>query len=173
MSLTAAIKEAYASCPPDVAILDTIDIWHPTWTDPIRLVRDRVALVATLESTSDLNPSTAVTFSPFPFSLTLPRTGEGPQGLTLTIDNATNLLMPILEAQDFSDGIPVRVIYRPYLSSDLSGPHWNPPLRLNVTGISATATQISVECGYLEFANRRFPRYRYTTDRFPGIAPRV
>lgn len=173
MSLSAAIKEAYAVAPPNVAILETLEIYHPTWGSSVRLVRDRVALTATLESTAPLNPSTAVTFSPFPFSVTLPRVGEGPQGLTITVDNATNLLMPYLENMDFSDGVPAYVIYRPYLSTDLSGPHSNPPLRLNIINISGNVKQISLECGYMDFANRRFPRYRYTVDRFPGIATRV
>jgi hypothetical protein len=173
MTISAALKEAYASCPSTVAELSTIEIYHPTWASPVRLVRDRVDLTATLESSAPNDPSTAVLFTAFPFEFTLPRRGEGRQELQLTVENASRLLMDLLESLDLSVDQPVRVIYRPYLSTDLSAPHLNPPLKLVVRSITADVAKVTLACGYADFANRRFPRRIYRVEEFPGLESRV
>jgi hypothetical protein len=173
MSYSAAIKEAYASCPAHLVELSTVEIYHPSWSDPVRLVRDRANLVATLEATAPNNPSQSVTFTAFPFDFQLPAKGEGRQELRLRVSNASRLLMPALEEMDLSDADPVRVIYRPYLSNDLSEPAINPPLSLVVRGITADVQAVTVSCGYADFANRRFPRTLYRIEDFPGLASRV
>jgi hypothetical protein len=173
MTLTDAIKEAYASCPADVAVLETIEVNHVGWANPIRLVRDKSDLVATLESTAPYNPSAAVTFTALDFSIDHPRVGEGRQELTVSFDNVTAALMPIIQGHDLTSANEVKIIYRPYLSSDLSGPHMNPPLTLVVKSIAVSMYRVSLACGYADFANYRFPRKVYTSDEFPGIAPRV
>lgn len=173
MTLTDAIKEAYASCPADVAVIETIEVNHIAWANPIRLVRDKVNLVATLESTAPYNPSAAVTFTALDFTIDHPRIGEGRQELTVSFDNVTAALMPIINGHDLTSQYEVHLIYRPYLSSDLSGPHMNPPLTLVVKSISVSMDRIFLTCGYADFANYRFPRKVYNADEFPGIAPRV
>ena len=173
MTYTDAIKEAYASCPSDVAVIDTIEIYHPDWASVIRLVRDKSDLTATLESSAPNNPSASVVFTALEFKIAHPRIGEGRQELTLTIDNASRTLIPLLEAHDLASLDEARVIYRPYLSTDLTGPHMNPPLELTIVGATATMQSVSLTCGYADFAGLRFPRKVYTADEFPGIAPRV
>lgn len=173
MTWSAAIAEAYASCPPSVVELPTIEVYHSTWAAPIRLVRNRSDIVATLESDAPNNPGASVTFRAFPFQFQLPQQGEGRQELRLTIDNVSRLFMASIEGMDLSVDDPVRVIYRPYLSNDLTAPHLNPPLRLTVRGMSATLDSISLACGYADFANRRFPRLVYDRTRFPGLASRA
>jgi hypothetical protein len=39
-ALSQALKEAFASAPAGTVILDTLEIWHPTFNEPIRVVRD-------------------------------------------------------------------------------------------------------------------------------------
>jgi len=173
MALTDAIKEAYASCPSDVAVIETVEIYHPDWASVIRLVRDKDNLTATLEASAPNDPGALVTFYAYEFSINQPRVGEGRQELTLTVNNISLAMMQLIEAHDLASLDEAKIIYRPYLSSDLSGPHMNPPLELTVKSISATMQSLMVTCGYADFANRRFPRYLYTVDRFPGIAPRV
>lgn len=173
MTLTSAIKEAYASCPSDVAVIETVEIYHPDWASVIRLVRDKNNLTATLESTAPNNPSESVTFQAMDFSIAQPRIGEGRQELELTVENASLVIIPLLESHDLSSLDEAHVIYRPYLSNDLTGPHMNPPLSLSVTGASATMQAVTIRCGYAEFANIRFPRSVYTVERFPGLASRV
>lgn len=173
MSLSAAIQEAYASAPPAVAELSTVELYHPTWGSPVRLVRDRMALTATLELTAPNNPGATVAFQPFPFDFTLPKKGEGRQELTLKIDNASRLLMDLLEQMDITTQVPIRVIYRPYASTDLTAPAMNPPLKLTLRNITVDPQTFTASCGYADFANRRFPRKLYRVSDFPGLESRV
>jgi hypothetical protein len=173
MTYTDAIKEAYASCPSSVAVIETVEIYHPDWAEVIRLVRDKDNLTATLESSAPNNPSASVVFTALDFQISQPRIGEGRQELTLTIENASRALIPMLETHDLASLDEARVIYRPYLSTDLTGPHMNPPLTLTVMSVTATMQQVSMTCGYADFANLRFPRKVYTVAEFPGLAPRV
>ena len=173
MTFSAAIAEAYASCPAQVVELTTVELYHPTWGAPVRLVRDQVDLVAKLEASAPNNPSTYVTFTAFPFNFTPPKKGEGRQELRLIIDNASRLLMDLIESMDLSTAVPVRIIYRPYLSTDLTGPHMNPPLNLSCKAITVDPAQVTLTCGYADFANRKFPRMLYRVETFPGLASRV
>lgn len=173
MTYSDAIKEAYASCPSDVALIETVEIWHPDWASVLRFVRGKEALTATVESNAPNNPGQAVLFAAIDFSITQPRIGEGRQELTLEVDNAPLFLLPLVEMHDLASLDEAQVIYRPYLSSDLTGPHMNPPLTLSIVGITTNTQTISVTCAYADIANRRFPRKVYTVDQFPGIAPRV
>ena len=39
-TLSAALKEAYAIAPTDEVIYHTLELWHPAFSAPIRVVRD-------------------------------------------------------------------------------------------------------------------------------------
>ncbi len=173
MTLSAAIKEAYASCPSDVVELPTIEVYHPTWPTVIRLVRDRQNITATIEVGAPNNSGEDVVFTAFPFNFTLPKIGDGRQELRITVDGASRIMIDMIESMDLTDANPVRVIYRPYLSTDLSGPHMNPPLKLVCRSISINAKQVSLSCGYADFMNRKFPRKIYRIEEFPGLQSRV
>lgn len=173
MDLSPALAEAYASCPADVIELSTLEIYHPTWPAPLRLVRDRQDLTARLEASAPNDPGAEVLFQAFPFDFTLPKRGEGRQELRVTVDNATRLLMDLIEGMDLAYDQPVRVIYRPYLSTDLTAPHMNPPLRLAVRSIGVDQQRVALSCGYADFANRKFPRRVYRVEEFPGLESRV
>lgn len=173
VTMSDALKEAYSTAPPTVAELITIEIYHTSWASPLRFVRDRVGLTATLEDDAPNDPGDDVVFQPFNFDFQLPRRGDGRQSLSLTFDNSTRYLMDYLETLDLSTSSPARVIYRPYLSSDLTVPAMSPVLKLVVQAIQADNKKVVLTCGYADFANRKFPRVLYTVESFPGIAPRV
>lgn len=172
-TLTTALAEAYASAPPSVVVLHTMELWHPTWAAAIRLVADFVDLTATLEATAPVNPGAAVLFSACPFRFSLPQVGEGRQELSIQIDNVSQLLMPLLESADLTNDTPITCRYRPFLSTDTSAPQMNPVLSLDVIRISADVMQVTCSCAHADYLNRRFPRRLYTVEEFPGIAPRV
>ena len=176
MTLSTAYRAACASGDPSVVILDTVELYHPDWPSIIRLVADRTDLTATLEATAPNNPGASVLFTAFPMQVDMPRTGDGPQDGSVVISNATRLVMAILEAADLSDAVPIRVIWRPYVSTDLTGPGINPPLRMAVKSISADGGRVTFQCGPVEFANRRFPRPStgvYKTTMYPGLTERI
>jgi len=87
-TLSQALKEAYAAAPAGVVIYHTIELWHPQFSAPVRVVRDYVDLVATLESTAPRDASTAVTFVGFNFEFTKPEVSpNGVPQITPTKNN--------------------------------------------------------------------------------------
>ena len=98
-SLKDAIKEAYASAPSGEIILFTIEMNHPSFTQPLRVVRDNVKLEAYLEDSAPKNPGEKVTFLPYAFDLALPEMDEyGKPEITITIDNVGRDIMNYIEA---------------------------------------------------------------------------
>ena len=65
----------------------------------------------------------------------------------------------------------VQVIYREFLSSDLSAPQNNPPLRMTIMTVSATVFKVTATAGFPDLMNRRFPSLEYDAQTFPGLAP--
>lgn len=168
-TLSQAIKEAYASAPAGVVIYHTIELRHPAFTSPIRVVRDYVDLVATLEATAPANPSTAVTFVAFNFDFTKPEVSPNnvPQ-ITITIDNVDRSIVANIEAAMTTTDL-VQVTYREYISTDLSAPQNNPPLNMTIMTVSATVFQVTATAGFPDLMNRRFPTTEYDAEVFPGL----
>jgi len=165
--LSEAIKEAYASAPSDVIIHHTIELSHSAFGSPIRVVQDYVEFQATLESTAPYNANETVTFSPYGFELTLPDINSDPSpSMRLTIDNVNTIILSELDKAVVSTE-RIRIIYRPYLSTDTTSPHYDPPLSMFLYSVSADIHSITGEARFSNLANIRFPRQIYTGERFP------
>ena len=137
-TLTQALKEAYASAPANVIIYHTLEINHPAFSQPIRVVRDTVDLTATLEASAPHNPSTAVTFVGYPFDIVPPEVNaSGVPQCVIEIDNVSREILANVEAAMASTSL-ITCIYRQFISTDLSSPQNNPPLALTIFAISAT-----------------------------------
>lgn len=168
-TLQEAIKEAYASAPTDVVILETLEFRHANFSAPVRIVKDTQDWLLTLEPDAPANPGATVAFVSFAFSLEVPPVEDNamPQA-AITIDNVSGELLLEIEAA-IASSAPVLMTYRPYLSDDTSGPQMDPPLHLEVMSISATPRALTVRAGYGDYANRRFPSRDYTLTDFPGL----
>jgi hypothetical protein len=168
-TLSAAIKEAYATAPAGEVILHTLEFRHQNFTTPIRVVRDFNDLTATLESTAPLNPSAAVTFIAFNFEFQLPEVQHSavPE-IIISIDNVSPEIEQNL-AIAVASPYPIYVTYRPFLSTDLSAPQMNPPLTLTVTHIEATDFRVTARATFGDMSNRQFPNKDYTVAGFPGL----
>lgn len=157
-ALDQALREAYASAPADEIIYHTLEITHPDFTAPVRVVRGWDAITAGGSN-----------WIAVPFDLTLPEASEsGPPRLTITLDNVSRELMDGLDAASES-GEKIAVTYRAFLSSNLATPMNDPPLALTLTAISVRATQIAATATLADFANRKFPRQVYTDNDYPGL----
>lgn len=174
-TLSEALKEAYASAPDDT-IYHTLELRHPDFLDEsgdvvaIRVVRDFDSLSATLEADAPMNPGETVAFEPLMFDFALPNEVEGnaePE-ITITLDNATRLLMPYLDIA-VQSGSPVEVTYRPYLASDLTEPHMNPPLNLVFVSFEASVTTVTGRATFGDFANKSFPASLYDDSNWPSL----
>lgn len=170
-TLSEAIREAYASAPADEIIYHTLEIWHPAFTQPIYVVRDFTDLHATIEAGAARNAGTEVTFVAFAFDIAPPEVDAAgvPQGV-LEIDNVSREILANIEAALGSTS-PIIVIYRAYLSDDLTGPENDPPYELQIMSITADPFKVRATFGWPSLANVRFPRLDYDAETFPGLIP--
>lgn len=168
-TLSQALAEAYASAPADDVILHTLEFRHPSFTTPIRVVRDYADLTATLEAGAPLNAGQAVTFVAFAFDFRLPDVlSSGVPEIEITIDNVSRDIIGYLDQAAQSASL-IEVTYRPYLASDLTGPQMDPPLTLVVREATADVFRVVCKAGFGDLANRKFPSQLYTAERFPGL----
>ncbi len=170
-SLKAAIKEAYASAPSDLIIYHTLELRHPAFTAPIRVVRDYADLTATLEATAPANPGASVTFIAFNFDFTKPEIGTtGVPQINIEIDNVDRAIVANIEAALTTMDL-VQATYREYLSSDLAGPQNDPPIHMTILSITADVFRVKAVAGFPDLLNRRFPTLEYDSETFPGLLP--
>ncbi len=168
-TLSQAIKEAYASAPSNVVIYHTLELRHPAFTTPIRVVRDYEDLVATLEASAPVDPSTAVTFIRFAFDFTKPEvSASGVPQLTIEIDNVDRTIIANIEAAMTTSDM-VQATYREYLSSDLTSPQNDPPIHMTIMSISADVFKVKATAGFPDLMNRRFPTDEYSSEVYPGL----
>lgn len=168
-TLEEALMEAYATAPAGEVILHTLEFRHPSFTQPLRIVRDNNDLNATLEAGAPENGGEVVTFVKFAFDLELPdiTSGATPE-LLLSIDNVNRELLTYFDEAANSKDL-IEVTYRPYLATDTSAPQMNPPLNMTLKEVNADIFRVTARCGYGNFANRPFPNETYDLQRFSGL----
>lgn len=168
-TLSQALKEAYASAPANVVIYHTLELRHPAFTTPIRVVCDHADLVATLESGAPVNPGQQVTFVRFAFNFTKPEISpNGVPQLTIEIDNVDRSIVANIEAAMTTSDM-VQATYREYISTDLTAPQNDPPIHMTIMSISADVFKVSAVAGFPDLINRRFPTTEYDSETFPGL----
>lgn len=170
-----AIKEAFARVPPSVAILDTLEIIHPKIIDEagkqgsIRIVHNTEGINAALEPTAPLNPGQFVFWTACPFEVKLQDISEiSMPVLTIEIDNSQNILIPYFE-EAISDTSSVRIIYRPYLSTDFTKPQIKKPIQFMLKSIEISVASVQMVASYMDLVNKKFLKALYLPDRFPGL----
>jgi hypothetical protein len=172
-TISDALREAYASAPVRSVVYHTIELYHPAFSVPIRVVRDTVSIDAKLEATAPRNAGEVVTFTAFAFDLAKPElTATGTPQCTLTIDNVGREVADQLD-QAILAGAPITLIYREFLSDTLTvGPETNPPPVLTLTSVRVTTLRVTAQAGFPpDLVNRRFPRLDYSSEVFSGLLP--
>lgn len=160
--MTQALKEAYACCPTEVVVLDTLQIDHTSFEEPIRLVNDFADLTAKTEA------GETVTYIRFAFDYARAEVNaQGVPEFTVTVDNASAEIARQLDAiADGADPLPVTV--RTYRSDDL-----NAPAGRNLPGeiqhIQISDLRVTLRVAFGQIANKPFPSELFTPKRFPGL----
>jgi len=168
--LSQALREAYAAAPANVVIYHTLELRHPAFSSPIRVVRDYVDLTATLESNAPVDAGALVTFVRFVFDFTKPEVSSlGVPQITITMDNVDRAIVANIEAALITTDL-VQVTYREYLSTDLTQPQNNPPLNMTIMSVTADVFKVTAVAGFPDLMNRRFPSIGYSAEVFPGLA---
>lgn len=168
-SLSEAIKEAYASAPSSSVVMHTMELRHPSFLAPIRVVNDHANLTATLEAGAPLNGGEAVEFSRFAFRFMLPeQTTGGSAEIEIEIDNVDSTIIGYLDAAAQTDEL-IEITYRVFLSDDLSAPQNDPPLTFILHDVEASVFSVRGRASFGDFANFRFPTDLYDQERFTGL----
>lgn len=162
-TLTDAIKEAYALAPAGDAIINTLEIRQPTVQTTIFIAQSRREVIAQDED------GNSRTFEPVGFQLSLPPvTEEGFPNMTVAIDNIGRRVTDFVNTAKASP-VPVEIVYRPYLASDLTTPQMVPPLVLYLKEVTITTHQVVAKVTFMDLVNRKFPSEIYTRERFPTL----
>lgn len=168
-TLSEAIMEARASAPVGVVEYHTLEIRHPAFTNPIRVVRGFDTITARLEATAPLNPSAYVEFMAMAFDLVPPEmTATSIPTMKITMDNVSRVIGSSIEMALTSTDL-LEVTYRNFLSTDLSAPQNNPPLTLKIMTVEMDAFKVTATAGFPTWQNRKFPTVAYTAEIFPGL----
>lgn len=177
-TLKQALAEAYASAPVDDIIIDTLELRHSSFYDAagnraaIRICRDRCDFQAHLEPDAPWDAGQLVTFVAVPFDFKLPGLAEGrvPQ-LELGIDNIDRSITAAVEMA-YQQSDPIEATYRPYLSSDPSGPQMNPPINMVLSRITVSVFRVTSTATLNDVHNWPFPSRTYNPADFPGLLRR-
>lgn len=163
IALSEALKEAYALAPSNVQHVHSLEITHESMSESLYLVQGYFHKSLTLEDSSVRK------FRATAFDFTLPATDVGGlQELNITIENANNQVSDFCE-QAMTFPAPVEILYRPYLSTDLTTPLMNPPLRLFLLNVTVAEAQVSGRAVPVDFLNLKFPTELYNSARFPPL----
>ncbi len=165
----AAWEEAMATAPANVDIYDTLELQHPTFDEPVRVVADVIDdLVLTLEDGATFNGGEAVTFSAVSFIAEVPAYAEGkaPE-CQVTIDNVARLLIPYL-----NNAITVRadltVVWRQFRSDMTDAPCYG-PVTFTLRRVTVNGTRVTGTAKLDDLVNMKFPRKIYTIAEYPGL----
>lgn len=176
MPMKEALKECYASSPVDEFALDTIELIHPAFVDDagnptsILAVRAFEPWELTLEVDAPFRPGQRLKFEPIPFDITDPGFAEDEvPKLVFSISNVSRMVTKYLEMA-ISQTTPITAVYRQYLSTDTTVPQTDPPVIMELSSASASATTVSATATLSDVHNWPFPWQRYTTDRFPALS---
>jgi hypothetical protein len=169
-TLSDALAEYYASADPGEVELVTLEIRHPAFTAPIRVVHNTVDVEARLEPLAPLNPGEVVTFQAYAFELQLPEvTEDGNPFLTIQIDNVSREITDNLD-RAMQSPERIYVSLRVYLASALlDGPQQDPVWHLLMFDVEANVFRVTARCRFFDPVNRQFPSKLYTAERFPGL----
>lgn len=158
-----AIKEAFAVAPSNKVIYQTLEIRQTGVQAPIYMVQGRQGIEAMDEN------GIPRSFEPVGFAFSLPPSNdEGFRTLEIAIDNVGRRVSDFITTA-LTEDVPVEILYRPYLSDDLTAPQMDPPLVLYLTEIQVTTHQVTGKATFMDIVNMGFPLELYTRARFPSL----
>jgi hypothetical protein len=166
--LTSAMEEAYAAAPADVVILHTIQLDHPSFDAPIRLVTGDEGAVGGETVDLTLETGATVTFLAMAFDVVPPGyDDDGPTPGRIRVDGVSDLLLPYLEEAATTAGT-ISVTYRGYRSDARFEPG-DVISGLKMHSVDVTATSVEGQIGFDEVGSQAFPRAVYSIDDYPGL----
>lgn len=174
VALSEAAAEAIAVAPLQRAMLYCYEVWHPTMAEPIRVVRDYVPLLATLEATAPRNPSEEVEHLACSVRVERPEESDaaGAPEVSFTLANVNGLLKQALDAARGSRDV-WEVTERVYSSDDTSGPAISPPLTLTFTSAVMKGGMATLVASFGDDpVNKSIPAITFKPEEYVGLSAR-
>lgn len=173
VSLDEAIAEAYASAPDDEIIYDALEIDHPTFNVPARVVNWPVTgpepdkFLFKHESDAPLGPNQLVEYYGIPFEIIPPESSENNAGIFQIQLTLTDDFDQYLEAAATSPGI-IKANYRQYIKGrEQEGPAvvW---LDLTITSPRREGGTIIADAAVLTWASQPYGDLYLPSD-YPAL----
>lgn len=169
-----ALVEAYASAPQDIIILDTLEVYHRTFDEPIRIVRWPVSgpepdtFMLKLENTAPVDAGMVVKFIGCPFELKPPDQSTDSIGtFEIRIDGLGDLMDEYMERAAIDGGV-LTATYRTFVyGMEQEGPSsiWR---GLELESPRVEGMTFVIEAAILRWAVRPYGRI-YTAMEYPAL----
>jgi|25_taG_2_1085351.scaffolds.fasta_scaffold00082_30 hypothetical protein len=151
-----------ASAPAGVVKIPTLEISRPDASEPLRTCAGYEDQTATLET------GETVTFIASGMAVALPKRGDsGQQNLTFAVDNVMGIAQRFVD-EGLELGQPIDVIYREYLSNDMTAPA-EPPLRFKLVDGVFEGAHVEIIASYMAVIMQEFMSRRYTATFARGL----
>lgn len=162
MTMSNAMEEAYAAVKADDEIYETIEMGHPSFAEPVRIVTgvydDKTFFVPGVGN--KLFQACSVDF-------TLPGENEdGPTQASVTIDGVSGMLRGYLK-DAVQAGEAIMVTFRSYLGSEVNPGDVIDDLEL--WAVTLTATSANGTLKFREMELQTFPLATYDTQYYPAL----
>ena len=172
MTLSVAQKEAYARAHTSSIRLWAIELRHPTFVEPLRIVAHKEDLTTTLESNAPVEADQEVTFVSLAMKMREPEIGtEADSMVSIQIDGVPGAVQPYLAAANKTI-YPIEATLRVFLynlETESIIDSATSILHLQVRNIGVSKTSVTLTMGYTNTANRAFPSQLYTPETNPGL----
>jgi hypothetical protein len=165
-----AFAESAAIARLQYLMLETYELWHPSFDEPIRIVNDVTAITAVLEATAPRNPGEAVAFLAVKMTVDKPEesdTAENPS-IGLSRPDLSGILKNALDKARGSL-VPWDIIERVYASDDLTAPAILPPRAYQMKNVSLSVALANMQASYDDHANEAIPRLTFKREFYPGL----
>lgn len=166
-----ALQEAFAGHRPTEVIYNTIELDHPDFTEPARLVQGYADITARMEADAPRNPGELVQYVAADWDFVFPTVAENQTSeFKLTFDNVSREISDALRLASESQH-PVTVRFRMYLDGNLTvGPETDPPFEMEIRDAEAGIYTVEATASMEDIVNAAFSRLIYTTSSNPSLA---
>jgi hypothetical protein len=155
------LERVFASSGTEV-IIRTLEITNVNWPTSILLCDGFEDQSCVTEDNRNL------LFVASGIEVSLPKKGtDGNQSLNFVIDNVNGEAQRLIDMA-LESGQRINLVFRHYLSSDLTAPA-EPPYRFVVKGGGMEGSAMTVSATFFDIINTAWPRKFYTADFAPGV----
>lgn len=158
------------SVPEGVREYRAIELWHPQFLRVQRFVKNYIDVTLPLESNAPRNAGEQVNFQAATVNIIEPsERQDGEQILQLNFGNVDGRIHDLIDSVTGQGYLtPIEVIYRKYVSTDLSQPAV-PPVTLFASSIAFQGTSATFNAEDSDLSQKRSGGV-YSLELFPGLA---